>query len=459
MSASPRTAKLDAEIVETTEALPAWKQEINARLSAHRTRRGAFTRQAALPGMEPPAASEARAARVAARVAARYAQAPTYSEVLAAEAAKAARAAEAAAEAARQAHEAAQAVTEVLWAGLESEPEFELKSETAPHPVPEAPVGEAIASSVQYHVNPASLPAARRSALSSATVQAHSVDPHPHVEDPFEEAVVAPAQPLPARVIEFPRELVAPRKARPRYAEGPLREESDAAQLRIFEVEPETISHQPPSAAPEPEEAVLPEWSSIRLDAAPSALDRELGTTAASAKTSRTRTQSRNQSSSQSSSGSSAAPFSSRAQSSALANLLPLQVAPLEDRLMAAIVDAVLVLFAFLLFVLVFVACTPHPPMGKPAMVAAAAALAGFGLLYQWLFFSFAEGTPGMRYAKIALCTFDDENPGRRVLQRRVGACFLAVLPLCLGFLWTLLDDDRLGWHDRMTRTYQRSYR
>ena len=28
-----------------------------------------------------------------------------------------------------------------------------------------------------------------------------------------------------------------------------------------------------------------------------------------------------------------------------------------------------------------------------------------------------------------------------------------------LGFLWSLFDEDRLGWHDRITRTYQRSYR
>ena len=33
------------------------------------------------------------------------------------------------------------------------------------------------------------------------------------------------ALPLPANLIEFPRELVAARKARPRLAEGPLREE------------------------------------------------------------------------------------------------------------------------------------------------------------------------------------------------------------------------------------------
>jgi hypothetical protein len=64
-----------------------------------------------------------------------------------------------------------------------------------------------------------------------------------------------------------------------------------------------------------------------------------------------------------------------------------------------------------------------------------------------------------MRCARIALCTFDDENPDRRALRHRIAAACLAALPLGLGFFWALLDEDHLGWHDRMTRTYQRSYR
>lgn len=262
--------------------------------------------------------------------------------------------------------------------------------------------------------------------------------------------MVAPAQPLPARVLEFPRELVAARKARPRIAEGPLRDGADGTQLRIFEVESEAISHQP---APAREEFLVPEWSSIRLDAAPRNPEPEM-----SAKPSASRGASRPTKAEH------AELFSSRAHRPASGNsqftdLLLLHVAPIADRLMAALVDTALVLFAFLLFVLVFVACTPHPPVGKHAIVAAAATLVGFTLLYQWLFFTFAETTPGMRYARIALCTFDDENPDRKSLQRRVGACCLAALPLGLGLLWALLDNDRLGWHDRMTRTYQRSYR
>lgn len=379
---------------DSAAAAPAsWKDEVNAKLAAHRTRR---TRtpdgQSALPGFETAAPrSESRATNVAARVAERYAKAPSYGEMLAAQAA-AARAAEAAAEAAAQAHAAAQA----MLAGFEAEEEA---------------AREEVAASMPEPPPQPSLEARRPLIM--------------EIVDPFEEATVVPTQPLPANLIEFPRELVATRKARPRLAEGPLRETAEAAtdgsQLRIFEVEPESISKEPAT------NAVLPEWHSIRLDAKPREEFHQPERTA-------------------------------RETYSPLFEL-PLQTAPLQDRLMAAIVDVSLVMGAFLLFVLVFVACTAHPPTGKPAFVGAAIALSTLALLYQWLFFTYSDATPGMRYAKIALCTFDDDNPTRNAMRSRVGALLLSALPLGLGFLWSFFDEDHLGWHDRITRTYQRSYR
>jgi uncharacterized RDD family membrane protein YckC len=79
-------------------------------------------------------------------------------------------------------------------------------------------------------------------------------------------------------------------------------------------------------------------------------------------------------------------------------------------------------------------------------------------LLYQALFFSFSESTLGMRCARIALCTFDDENPTRRAMRRRILAVLVSACPLGLGLLWAAFDEDRLAWHDRLTRTYQRTY-
>jgi len=290
---STSTSNLQFESAAETSA--SWKDEVNARLAAHRTRRSRTPDgQSSLPGFESGTEKNPRLKQsdsVAARVAERYAKAPTYSEMLAAQAA-AARAAEAAAEAAAQAHVAAQ----VVLAGLEMEQQAQQS---------------AIADIPESHPIHRTTPPETRHPLITEIV------------DPFEEVTIAAPQPLPAKLIEFPRELIATRKARPRLAEGPLREEAapDGSQLRIFEVEPEAISKEPASAA------VLPEWHSIRLDAKP----REEF-------------------------------YEPEAEAQEASFELPLQPATIGDRLMAGIVDTSLVMIAFLLFVLVFVACTAHPP-------------------------------------------------------------------------------------------------
>ena len=409
------TSSQSIEISSAAEQVPAWKQEVNARLHAHRNRRTRTPEnQPALPGLESAEENDSRASRVAARVAERYSKAPSYGEMLAAEAANAARAAEAAAQAAQEAHASAQAIL----AGLD------IEMSEAPAEAAKMSIEMREPEPVRYHVSRESLPPAPVPEPRVSENRLAITEIADETIDLLEASTVVPTQPLPAKLIAFPRELVAPRKARPRLAEGPLRDaegEPEKSQLRIFEVESDAISKEPVV------EAVLPEWHAIRLDDAPKASE----------------------------------PQPKRYPSQPPSSLfeLPLHVAPLEDRLMAAAVDVALVLTAFLLFVLVFVACTAHPPAGKPALIGASIALSALCVLYQWLFFSYADGTPGMRYARIALCTFDDENPTRTAMRGRIAALMLSALPLGLGFLWAFFDEDHLGWHDRITRTYQRSYR
>jgi uncharacterized RDD family membrane protein YckC len=351
-----------------TDIVPAWKNELSERLAATRTRRLLRNKeeQIALPGLEEVRRkSDSRAVLLAAKVAQRYANAPSYSEVLAAE---------------------AQARAEAATAASASVDDVPI----APQPSPES---------------------SYREYLSESLAEEENVCGPELIE---EEPAFAVVEPLAVNVIDFPRELVAARKLRPRLAEGPLREISreEKDQLKIFEVAPESIS-QTVSVGKVPAN-----WSPIRLDNDPMDSPRRESLTAQ----------------------------------------IPLKTAPLEDRIMAGIFDLALIVAAFSVFVLVFVACTAHPPTGKPAILAAGAVLAGFCVLYQYLFFKYAEGTPGMRYAKIALCTFEDENPTRKAMCKRVWFLLLSVAPLGLGFAWALFDPDRLSWHDRLSRIYQRSY-
>ena len=43
-------------------------------------------------------------------------------------------------------------------------------------------------------------------------------------------------------------------------------------------------------------------------------------------------------------------------------------------------------------------------------------------------------------------------------MRRRILALAISAAPLGIGILWAWLDADRLSWHDRLSRMYQRSY-
>ena len=280
---------------------------------------------------------------------------------------------------------------------------------------------------------------------------------------PVFEEPVGPAMPLPANLIEFPRQLVAPRKARPRLAEGPLRDdagdEAGDGQLRIFEVDPAQIStRRAAEAAADAESAdPAPQWTSIWLDAAADAA--------------------------------AAARPDARAEGNAVPRTSPLpHVATIGRRVLAAAINGAIVLAGMFACAAVFAMvaghvrpwqqAAPQPTVTVHAALAGALAqtrvqtglsltqlpavfaIAGcvLLLLYQALFFWFSTGTPGMRCVRIALCTFDDENPTRKAMRLRILAVLLSACPLGLGFLWAVLDEERLGWHDRITRMYQRMY-
>jgi len=396
------------------------KDEISARVRTHRTRNRVREDQPALPGMEDAASPTS----IAARVAERYARLPSYRETLAAQAA----------EKSAPRSPAAASTPEPTPPQLTlNPPAAEPEPASAPDPEPFQP------ELIRYSVSTDSLPTLR-STPPEARIDspAPSQGPEFAVIDPLETAVVEPTLPLPARLITSPRELVAPRKARPRLAEGPLRDDPSAQHSApeipsVAEEEPPVANSPaettglrvapaaPASAYPDPSASTPPEWRSIHLD--------------------------------------SEAPIPEPQPSSALIDETPLRVASLKDRARSGLMDCALVLSAFLLFWAVFAICSTNLPHGRIALIGASAILFAMWLLYQLLFFTLTDATPGMRYAQIALCTFDDENPSRAQLRGRIAALLLSALPLGLGFLWAVFDEDTLGWHDRITQTYQRSYR
>jgi len=81
----------------------------------------------------------------------------------------------------------------------------------------------------------------------------------------------------------------------------------------------------------------------------------------------------------------------------------------------------------------------------------------GLLLASWWLYFAWCwthgGQTIGMRAWRLVLESTDDSPIGWGCASRRFLAAFLSAAPLGLGYLWSLVDRDRLCWHDRLTRT------
>lgn len=463
---------------------PAWKQEVNRRIAAHKNRKSGTLAGA---GQNAPAqAANSRAAEAAARVAARYAKAPSYSEMQAEEARIAVRAAEIATKVALEAQAAAEsalaelhaaseapargpAVVETITRGpLLSFPEPELASpEPAAAAAPQqeatviaatiaaaapeavelvqaAPEPEPVVTQAPVVAPPAVI---THQVIDGRTfdirwepdlpLRAIEIKPAPaRPQENFElmpedwwtpaevgdtlrsEPLHVEAQSTHANLIEFPRELVATRKMRPRLIE-PAVTAADP-QLSIFEVDPGAISTEPaplpPSNTTTADQWTGPEWSGIKLDAQPD-IEPDVQ----------------------------AAPAAKRP-----------ELAPLGHRLLATLVDGSLITATFFAAAMWATSHLHHLPAVKTAEAFAIAGLVLAGLAYHALFFGLGVTTPGMKYAGIALSTFDDEVAGREQLRHRFAAMLLSLIPVGLGFAWSVFDEDHLTWHDRISGTYPR---
>ena len=415
----------------------------------------------------------------AARVAARYANAPSYSDVLANEARAALRAAEAASRAALH----AQAAAESVLAGIEAASAAEVKLAAVAEPVVEwrltpavddlAPADDCLDFEVESgaELGPelvrSELPAAYAPITAAVEEPTHRWDlelpvhptapvesraargeemfatgaegwwrpaaAEPERAEPEQIEVVEPVA-IPANLIEFPRELVAARKARPRM-EGLFAAQETGSQLSIFEVDPISISTEPlvEEAAAPAQAWTAPTWSGMELEAQPAREEAytALAEPAAQAEAAR-------------------APEATTDVEAATA----LQSAPATLRLMALVVDGALIAGSLLAAAMVAATRASVLPGLRATEIGLALGFVAAAILYQMLFFTLGRATPGMKYAQIRLMTFDGMTPVRAERYKRMAALMVSVLPVGLGLAWALFDEDHLSWHDRLSRTY-----
>jgi RDD family len=123
-------------------------------------------------------------------------------------------------------------------------------------------------------------------------------------------------------------------------------------------------------------------------------------------------------------------------------------------RTFAAAVDGLVLGTALAAFAAIFLRLNP---VRGPLLLlggALAAVVVLLWMAYEFLFVVYTGTTLGLRAMRLQLTTFDGLplNRGRR--RWRVLASLLSTLSLGLGYLWCVLDQDGLCWHDRISRSY-----
>jgi uncharacterized RDD family membrane protein YckC len=133
---------------------------------------------------------------------------------------------------------------------------------------------------------------------------------------------------------------------------------------------------------------------------------------------------------------------------------IPLLKAPLTSRLFAWMLDGIILSAASAFFGFIFwkVAAVRPPRLQLLGLLAGFPCL--FWIAYQYLLMVYGGTTPGLRMARLELTRFDGSPVSRSLRRWRVLASCLSAVSLGMGYVWLLLDEDALCWHDRITRTY-----
>ena len=84
--------------------------------------------------------------------------------------------------------------------------------------------------------------------------------------------------------------------------------------------------------------------------------------------------------------------------------------------------------------------------------------LAVLAMLYKLLFCICGADTPGMMWTQLRLLNFDGHLPDRDERVQRMFGSFLSYLVGGLGLVWALVDEEKLAWHDHISKTFPTPY-
>jgi uncharacterized RDD family membrane protein YckC len=129
-------------------------------------------------------------------------------------------------------------------------------------------------------------------------------------------------------------------------------------------------------------------------------------------------------------------------------------VARLAERRLAGALDAAFLVATFGGFLFLFRSLVGHVDIEKFSAVVYLAAFYLFYAQYFFLFTVFAGATPGMQLRELTIVRLDGTLPDTRQLMWRSFGYLLSGATAMLGFIWSVWDEDRFTWQDRISSTY-----
>lgn len=129
-------------------------------------------------------------------------------------------------------------------------------------------------------------------------------------------------------------------------------------------------------------------------------------------------------------------------------------VAQLSERARAGWFDTVFLIASYAGFLFLFGSLGGQFSLGKYDAAVYAVTFFLFYVQYFSLFTGLNGATPGMHLSGLRVVSFDGSEPSTDQLLWRSFGYMVSAGTLCLGFLWSLWDEDHLTWQDRISQTY-----
>jgi len=130
-----------------------------------------------------------------------------------------------------------------------------------------------------------------------------------------------------------------------------------------------------------------------------------------------------------------------------------LAAAGVSERIRAGAIDGLFVTGCFLFFLLIILFIPEFKLLTKPSLLALVTVWVIFFVSYHYLFTALGGRTLGMDYEQLQVVNFEGQSISVEESRLRTLGYLISLGCFGLGYLWAVFDQDRLTWHDKISKT------